>query len=275
DDRVVDGRTRHPDPGQVLYQLGILVPGKRMHSGLRRDVLLNQAPRFVRANRRSPRQTREDRVHFRQAVTGANELEGPAFRPRQPGQRVRVVDVIRQHGRDQRGRVEERFHSGRPSPSRARRSSLNSASDGPVPTPSCTRTLPCQRSAEPAAASPFRCPERSWDVALGLIVTSTSVPGANGTPSTRTWPRSSTVADVSKTCMARVLTVLRRSKVHFFQLLFHGVGFDAMAGTLEFTQLVTAVRCSRGAATDRSQGWSEQGERNPWTAEPTVRTAPR
>jgi hypothetical protein len=42
---------------------------------------------------------------------------------------------------------------------------------------------------------------RGWELlgraAFGLIVTSTSVPGANGTPAMRTWPRSSTVAEVS------------------------------------------------------------------------------
>src|SRR5438132_13390383 len=39
---------------------------------------------------------------------------------------------------------------------------------------------------------------------LGLIVTSTSVPGGNGTPATRTRPCSSTVADVSYVVMALI-----------------------------------------------------------------------
>jgi hypothetical protein len=50
-----------------------------MHSGVSRDVLLNQLPRFVGANRRSARQTREDRVDLRPLCPEQTNSNAPFF----------------------------------------------------------------------------------------------------------------------------------------------------------------------------------------------------
>src|SRR5215210_3523897 len=105
------------------------------------------------------------------------------------------------------------FIPGVPHPMRSRCSSLTSAMNGPGPAPDpwCTSTLPSQPSAslgEPTDTSTDANP--SPDRTFGLITTSTSVPGANGTPATWTSPRPWTVADVSYAFM----TDLRHLVVH-------------------------------------------------------------